>query len=133
MVVRKHAVTTRPEPVTPADLGGPVAGTPLCRVADLANGRTELCRFGAPPYDREVFIVAVGESVAAYVNDCPHQRLPLDWKPGQFLDWRGQHILCANHGARFRPEDGLCVDGPCRGEWLTPVKIRVTDEHVLAG
>jgi nitrite reductase/ring-hydroxylating ferredoxin subunit len=31
----------------------------------------------------------------------------------------------ATHGARFRIADGYCVAGPCRGERLSAVAVRI--------
>lgn len=65
--------------------------------------------------------------VHAYVNRCPHIGAPLDFTPGQFLDMTRTHILCANHGALFRIDDGLCFRGPCAGRSLTPLRVEEID------
>ena len=92
--------------------------TVLCRLADVPDGgsngfavhcRGELLRF---------MILRRNDRVFVYANRCPHAGLPLDFRPGQFLDRAKTHILCINHGALFRIEDGFCVSGPCAGESL---------------
>ena len=88
---------------------------------------------GAGHGQREVFLMAHGDGVVAYLNDCPHRHLPLNFHPDRFLDRQGQFILCTNHIALFRIEDGYCVDGPCPGQWLTPVAVCVEGDRVLAG
>lgn len=108
-------------------------GRPLCRVSDFpdAGARgietlTERCEHG-------IFIVKRGAGFYAYLNRCPHARLPLNWTPDVFMDADGCYIQCANHGALFRVEDGVCVAGPCAGERLTPVAVeRLGDEVRLA-
>ena len=40
-------------------------------------------------------------------------------------------IQCATHGALFRLVDGLCVYGPCAGEYLTAVAMAVVDGDVV--
>jgi len=40
-------------------------------------------------------------------------------------------IVCATHGATFRPEDGYCIAGPCAGDRLEPVAVRVERGIVL--
>ena len=101
----------------PAAAAAP-GGTVLCRLADVADGgsngfavhwRGELLRF---------MILRRNDHVFVYANRCPHKGLPLDFTPGRFLDHSKTHILCANHGALFRIEDGFCVSGPCAGESL---------------
>ena len=44
-------------------------------------------------------------------------------------------LICAVHGATFNQTDGLCVAGPCRGEHLRAVAVRVEHEmvHLVAG
>ncbi|MCB1602569.1 MAG: Rieske 2Fe-2S domain-containing protein, partial [Xanthomonadales bacterium] len=71
--------------------------------------------------------------VHAYLNVCPHAGRPLNWAPGRFLYAHGQ-LVCAAHGAAFRPEDGYCIGGPCRGESLRRVAISIEGDAVhLAG
>jgi nitrite reductase/ring-hydroxylating ferredoxin subunit len=41
------------------------------------------------------------------------------------MDKTGEYILCLNHDARFRVEDGVCIGGPCLGQRLKPVTVRV--------
>jgi len=65
--------------------------------------------------------------VMIYLNACPHLGVPLDWLPGKFMSADGQRIVCATHGAEFRPEDGVCLRGPCRGDRLTAVACEVRD------
>ena len=43
---------------------------------------------------------------------------------------RDRYLHCDGHGALFRVEDGVCVDGPCVGERLAPVPVRVADGMV---
>lgn len=73
---------------------------------------------------------AAVDGLVAFVNDCPHARSPLDWKPGEFLDFERRYILCTTHGAKFRIRDGMCVHGPCLGQPLTPVPLAVCDGRV---
>lgn len=106
----------------------------LCRASDLAatgatgiETLTETCEHG-------IFIVKHGDCFYAYLNRCPHARLPLNWLPDRFLDHEERYIQCANHGARFNIEDGGCVAGPCAGRSLTPVAIEWVDDEIrLAG
>ena len=79
----------------------------------------------------EIFIVRKGDAVYGYRNSCPHTGGPLDWKPDEYLDGDGEHILCATHAALFRIEDGLCVGGPCKRQHLTPVPLRIEAGDVL--
>ena len=107
----------------------PAPGTILCRLDDLADGEArsfDLSPAGASPDDSfAVIVLRRGETVVAYVNDCPHAHTPLDWKPGELLNRAGTHLRCATHGALFRLDNGSCVSGPCRGDHLVPVPAQV--------
>lgn len=72
-----------------------------------------------------LFVVRAGDVVRAYANICPHQQVPLNWKPDVFLTTDRAHIQCSLHGALFRIEDGLCIHGPCAERSLTPLAVRV--------
>ncbi len=71
----------------------------------------------------EIFVVHRDAKLTAWVNQCPHKGMPLEWKPDEFLDDEGEHIICATHGALFDINDGACLGGPCRGQGLKPVAI----------
>ncbi|MCL7713162.1 Rieske (2Fe-2S) protein [Stenotrophomonas mori] len=72
-----------------------------------------------------------GAEVRAWLNVCPHAGRPLDWAPGQFLKSREGHLVCAVHGAAFELQQGLCVSGPCKGDALRAVPVRVEQGRVL--
>lgn len=42
-------------------------------------------------------------------------------------------LMCAVHGATFALPEGKCVAGPCRGECLRAVTVRVDDGQVRLG
>jgi len=72
-----------------------------------------------------------GDEVRAWLNVCPHAGRRLDWAPGQFLKSREGLLVCAVHGASFELIGGECVAGPCRGQSLQPVAVRVLEGEVL--
>lgn len=65
-----------------------------------------------------VLVVRKKGQVYAYRNLCPHAFIPLEWEPNEFLSFDKSLIQCANHGALFTIEEGLCVSGPCSGQSL---------------
>jgi nitrite reductase/ring-hydroxylating ferredoxin subunit len=96
----------------------------LCALDDIADGGSR--GFPAAPGGFiGLFAVRRGEAVFVYVNSCPHVGVPLEMQPHQFLDEAGERIICAAHGATFRVEDGLCMAGPCEGEGLEVVPVRI--------
>jgi nitrite reductase/ring-hydroxylating ferredoxin subunit len=99
----------------------------LCRIEELPEGESR----GFPPAPggfTGLFAIRRGAVVHVYVNSCPHIGLPLDPAPDRFLDAKKQVIVCSAHGARFRIEDGCCISGPCYGESLEAVPVRVDDQ-----
>ncbi len=88
----------------------------LCNSAELVDGGRavsfdlvyggQTCR---------AFAVRFRGQVHAYLNRCTHVAMELDWQPDRFFDDSGQWLLCASHGAAYRPDTGDCAGGPCRG------------------
>lgn len=79
---------------------------------------------------QEVLVVRVGDQLFAYENRCPHRGTTLDWVPDRFMTMDAKYLQCATHGALFRPEDGVCVLGPCQGQALQPLRIERVDADV---
>ncbi len=69
------------------------------------------------------FAVRYRGRIYAYLNTCRHQGLELDFGEARFFDEPYDALVCCHHGARYRPESGECVDGPCRGARLTTLKL----------
>ena len=89
---------------------------PLCNDRDLVDGGQ------AVPFDVNyagqtcrAFAVRFKGQPHAYLNRCSHVAMELDWQPNQVFDESGQWLLCASHGAAYRPDTGQCAGGPCRG------------------
>lgn len=61
------------------------------------------------------FAIRYRGAVQAYLNRCTHVPMELEWQPNQVFDASGQWLLCATHGATYRPDTGACSGGPCRG------------------
>ena len=109
----------------------PAPGDRLCRLDDLdpENGTLGLEWFeGDGP--RRLVLARRGEVVHAYVNECPHALARLDTPPGNFLSADGRTFRCNFHGARFTIRDGRCFAGPCVGQSLRAVPIRVAAGEV---
>lgn len=96
----------------------------LCRLDDLHEGQA----LGCDPYDEgrdTLLIVHVEGRVRAYANSCPHLQVSMEYRKDKFMSADGRYIVCYAHNARFLPETGLCIYGPCLGESLTPVEITI--------
>ncbi len=77
--------------------------------------------------ERDAFAVRWRGRVHAYLNTCRHQALPLDFGDARFFDEAYDAIVCCQHGARYAPDTGACIDGPCEGGRLTVLAIEERD------
>ena len=111
-----------------SDAPAPQGGEVLCALDDIADPGGK--RF-APAGRQAFFVIRTGDAVRGYLNTCPHQGTPLDWKPDTFLSYDKSLIQCSTHWARFRIDDGECVAGPCLGKSLVPVAVRVRGANVV--
>ncbi|NII09835.1 Rieske 2Fe-2S domain-containing protein [Oleiagrimonas sp. C23AA] len=106
------------------------AAQSLCRLDELQDGVALGVETRIDGEDASLIVLREGEAVAAYHNVCPHAGRRLDWAPGKFLLKDGV-LVCAAHGAAFAAASGLCTDGPCKGEHLVTVAVKVDGEDVV--
>jgi nitrite reductase/ring-hydroxylating ferredoxin subunit len=101
----------------------------LCALEDIPDGRARgLIKKGL---DDQVFAVRSGNSVSVWLNDCPHQHRPLEYRQDQFLSSDGGHIVCYAHSAHFHLQTGDCFAGPCLGQSLVRVASEVRNGQVF--
>lgn len=101
--------------------------TLLCDVQDLQDRAAR----GFDPFDRgrdTVLALLLNGRPKVYRNDCPHLNVPMQYRKDRFMTPGGEYIVCFAHGARFLPENGLCVSGPCLGQSLTELACLVDGE-----
>ncbi len=99
---------------------------PLPAVCVLNDGG-EGVRFEVKQGERSLpaFAVKFDGKPYAYLNQCAHIAMEMDWQPGQFFDFDQRFIMCATHAALYEPSTGVCVGGPCTGKQLRPVALRL--------
>ena len=88
----------------------------LCNSADLVEGGLAVAFdvvYGGQTC--RAFAIRFEGGVHAYLNRCTHGAMEMDYQEGRFFDDKGQWLLCASHGAAYRPDTGECGGGPCRG------------------
>lgn len=112
-----------PRPVPEEERGPAIA---LCPSRDLVEGGR------AVPFDVvyggqscRAFAIRFQGRVHAYLNRCTHVAMEMDYQENRFFDDSGQWLLCATHGAAYRPDSGECAGGPCRGAL---VKIAMSEQ-----
>lgn len=102
----------------------------LCELKELSDGQA----LGFDPYQQgrdSMFVVKVDGKIRAYRNRCPHQQAYLEYRKDHFLSADRRQIVCHAHNARFDPESGRCVSGPCRGKFLEPIAVKVEGEMLV--
>lgn len=95
--------------------GGKGIRFPLPALGEFVSGF--VIRFKGKPY--------------AYVNQCAHVSVELDWNEGDFFTAQQDYLICATHGAHYRPDNGFCVMGPCKGKSLKPIDVIEQNQKII--
>lgn len=88
----------------------------LCKSRDLVDSSLAVpfeLRYGGQTC--RAFAVRFKGVASAFLNRCSHVAMEMDWQPDRFFDTSGHWLVCASHGATYRPDTGECAGGPCRG------------------
>jgi nitrite reductase/ring-hydroxylating ferredoxin subunit len=103
----------------------------ICRSEDVADGglgfKFPIVRHGR---EAEGFVVRFQGRVHAYVNECSHTPVELDWNNRNFFDTSGLYLICATHGALFAPDTGACLGGRCDGRGLVKLDVAERDGNI---
>jgi nitrite reductase/ring-hydroxylating ferredoxin subunit len=88
----------------------------LCNSAELVDSSLAV-RFEVRYFTQHIaaFAVRYQGQVHAYLNQCSHVPMEMDYQPNKFFDSTGHWLMCATHGAMYAPQSGRCRMGPCRG------------------
>jgi nitrite reductase/ring-hydroxylating ferredoxin subunit len=104
----------------------------IARTDELRPGQTKKFVLDCGGREVEGFLVNAGGGFHAYVNQCRHVPMGLDWVENQFFTADGQFLQCATHGAFYVPDTGECIAGPPCGKSLTRIPIRDEDGTIVA-
>ncbi len=104
----------------------------LCKLSELETIDSRGFVISDVSPERNIFIVRKENNVYCYENSCPHNFMPMEWQPDTFLNYDKDYIQCANHGALFEINNGTCIYGPCIGQTLCDIDIKVEDNIVYA-
>ena len=99
---------------------------PICTLSDLPDGESR----GVDIDGLSLLLVRQGDQIFAYHNICPHVGSPLNWMPDRFLNRDKTLIQCSTHGAQFDIATGACVFGPCPGQSLRAVDVKLQDGQI---
>lgn len=104
----------------------------IARTDELPAGRTKKFVLQCGGRDVECFVLNSGGTFHAYVNQCRHVPMGLDWVENQFFTADGQYVQCATHGAYYVPDTGECIAGPPCGRSLIRVPLAERDGALWA-
>ena len=105
----------------------------VARVAEVQPGAVKKFWIICQKYRLDALLVNERGDFYAYVNRCRHMPTPLDFVRDQFVSEDGRYLMCYTHGALYEPATGLCVSGPCKGEMLYRLPVRIDRGDVLVG
>ena len=105
----------------------------ISQVEDLSPGSVKKFWIICQKYRVNGFLVNERGNFHAYVNRCRHMPTPLDFIRDQFVSADGKYLMCYTHGALYEFATGLCVDGPCKGQALYRLPVRVDRGEILVG
>ena len=105
----------------------------VARVGEIKPGTVKKFWLICQQYRLDAFLINDQGNYHAYVNRCRHMPTPLDFVRDQFLSDDGRYLQCYTHGALYEFATGECVAGPCKGESLYRLPVRVDRGEVLVG
>ena len=100
----------------------------LCSLIELPEGGSR--GFLREGLDDRIFVIRRGQEIFAWLNDCPHEHRPMEFKQNEFLSGDGNHIVCYAHSAHFDIRTGECFAGPCKGQFLIKVPVTLYGDDV---
>jgi nitrite reductase/ring-hydroxylating ferredoxin subunit len=100
-------------------------GRSLGRLEDFPDGAATPAKYRKGEHDVAILVIRWGSDLRAYVDECPHQFLPLTQRGRRVLSADGERLRCTNHGAEFAVADGRALSGPTGGCGLTSIALEV--------
>lgn len=102
----------------------------LCKTDDIEDPGSRSFDIEIKGKTQSIFVVHKNGEFFAYYNQCPHTGVNLEWQEDQFLDLDKELIQCATHDALFLIDSGECIAGPCNGESLQALPIRIIADEI---
>jgi len=108
-------------------------GRVIAKKEELEPGSVKKFWLICEKYRVDAFLVNHGGQFHAYVNRCRHMATPLDFVRDQFLSEDRRYLMCYTHGALYEFATGECVAGPCKGELLYRLPVKVERGEIVVG
>lgn len=113
-------------------MSGETPSVVVLRRGELQDGATKKFWLQCGGREVEGFVVHKDGEHHAFVNQCRHVPMTMDWVENRFFTEDKCFIQCATHGALFEPKTGLCVDGPPAGKSLLRIPIEWRGDELFA-
>ncbi|WP_353187334.1 Rieske 2Fe-2S domain-containing protein [Bosea sp. (in: a-proteobacteria)] len=110
----------------------PPIGAPVCESAVVGEGAARCLTVETAAGAFPLLLLRRSGALSAYVNACPHQYLPLDYRSADVLSADGARLLCSAHGAVFDAATGGCLSGD-GADGLDPVPVVERDGLIRIG
>lgn len=107
-------------------LAEPEVADALANISQVSNSKTLVVQ--AKGLNQTVVLIKYESEVKAYLNNCPHQNVPLNEAYKIDVNPFEKTMKCSVHDAYFNIEDGLCIEGPCWDEALESIAIQVDEQ-----
>ncbi len=104
----------------------PASGTVICEAAGV-EGLHAFDLAGFP-----LLVIRDREGLRGFVNLCPHQFLPLDFRGDRILSADGTRLICSSHQAQFDSCSGAVCAGPADCG-LDPVPLHEQNGNIVVG
>jgi nitrite reductase/ring-hydroxylating ferredoxin subunit len=107
----------------------------ICKLADIADISANKWYEFSLKTNKVLVSVMIYQNngeIIAFKNSCPHQGRRMDYMAGKFLLTQNGNIVCPAHGAEFNAHTGLCINGPCLGQSLEPIKVSCDEKSIFA-
>lgn len=102
----------------------------LCKEDEIEELTTKQFEYQFLGEIRHGFLIKSQGKLFAYENHCPHTGVELNWQENRFLNYDNTSIQCATHGAQFKISDGICIWGPCLGQYLKKIPLKMNSSRV---
>jgi len=99
----------------------------VCPATAVKPGKSRKFLLPIRGLDEECFVINFRGQFYAYVNQCRHIPMAMDWIDNQFFAEDGRYLMCPTHSAYYEPATGECIAGPrgACGKYLYRVPLTI--------
>ena len=105
-------------------LGCKLEKQPLANIKQLSQAKTTVVD---SEDGRSLILIRHEDGVRCYLNNCPHQDVPMNEAYKVDVNPFEKTIKCSVHDAWFNIDDGVCIEGPCWDEALESVAVKIDE------